>query len=158
MTTDIQRKELTLDEADAICQAFANKYEVVFKREGECGFGRPCCGFSTGSQWVDYNPIRAIQGFNDLNPTGFEDVMEFRKADLSPPFDLVPSAYHKHDCLAVLMRENPHHIIQLANWVLHMEEVAASQNSELFIDQYEKGYKGMQALLGGLFSTAIGVR
>jgi hypothetical protein len=182
MNTDVQRETLTFEQADKICQEFANKLGVLYVRFGQCGFGRDCSGLNLDSKWLDYRPYKAIYKAGDLNPSGHEKVLEFNKADLSPPHDLVPDAYHKHDCIAVLHgtrdvvgafseprdveipEEDPNDprmqsaVIQLANWILHMEEVAASMDSELFVGRYRDGYQGIQAMMSGGRGVAIGVR
>lgn len=152
---------MNIAEATKICQDFAVRHELIFKREGEAGFGRSCCGISTGSAWLDYNPQRALQHDHEINPHGFEPVAKFAKVDLSPPRE-VAHAYHKHECLAVLHHgdSDDNAVIELAIWIQDMEQKAAKAGSELFVETYDKGYKGMQALFQNLSGPvyAIGVR
>lgn len=153
-------KELTREEADKICQDFANKHELIYKREGEVGFGRECCGFlATNGSYVDYSPTKAVYAESAINPHNFVDVPEFARENLTPPDDEVPNAYHKHECLAVLASEEAggHHA-QLARWVLYMESIAKNTNGELFVDRYDNGYRGMQAMMNQGYGYAIGVR
>jgi hypothetical protein len=60
--------------------------------DGECGFGRPCVGLSSGDKWVDW---RGDEGPPNYFP-------------LPDPYDgWVPmDAYHKHDCVAVLIHDD----------------------------------------------------
>ena len=152
--------KIALETSKKICQDFANKHELIFRKEGEVGFGRSCVGFLAGNDaYVDYNPTKAVYRGADLNPFSFEPVEEFCKVDLSPPHE-VEDAYHKHDCLAVLYygEDNSEAIHQLAHWVRYMEASAKNANSELFVKKYNNGYRGMQALFNGGYSYAIGVK
>jgi hypothetical protein len=88
----------------------------VIITEGECGFGRPCVGITTGDQWIDW---RATTGAPDYRP----------EPDPWEGF-VPPDAYHKHDCVAVLGQDDLAWS-QLADWltaimdarwiVLHLE-------------------------------------
>ena len=178
-------KSLTFEQADKICSDFAQKLNIQYKRFGTCGFGRDCSGFSQDGHWVAYNPDKAsYETPAALNPHKFERVPEFCKADLSPVYEDVPDAYHKDDFLCVLHGTSDlggflggaetdvvipdaedmtdtrmqSAVIQLALWVQHMEAVAASAGSELFVGLYNNGYRGMQAMFSGVMNPAIGVR
>jgi hypothetical protein len=170
----------TYEQAEKICQDFANRHTILFIRFGECGFGRDCSGFNRDGKWIDYNPTRAVYKPGAINSHDFQPVPEFCKTDLTPDGELVPNAYHKHDCLAVLHgtsdplrafsedapepEEDPNDpnmqsaVIQLALWVQDMERIASNYGSELFVARYSNGYQGMQTLLSGSTSYAIGVR
>lgn len=189
--TKIQRESLTYEEAEKLCDEFARKHDIQFRRYGTCGFGRHCSGFSRDGTWVAYHPRKAsYPHFQALNPDRWDKVEEFNKARLDAPEGV--EAYHKDDYLCVLhgagciddkefakmfgtaetpdaIIEVPDHekprtpqmeeaVIQLARWVLHMEEVAAFRNSELFVGTFNNGYRGMQAMLSGTMNPAIGVR
>ncbi len=137
-------------EAKKICQDFANKHKLIFDDSGECGFGRDCVGLSTGKGWLDFNPHK------HLPPPGFyEEISELKNDKLYPPDD-VPDAYHKHDCLCVLVLDSDHRddaIIQLATWIRHIEA-----QGPIHIVEYPTGYTpadGMAALIHGLISLAL---
>lgn len=129
---------MDIKEAREICQNFANKHKVIFEDKGECGFGRECVGFTTGNQWVDFNPhssgdyepIKGLQNDKFYAPDGV-------------------NAYHKHNCLAVLGREDES-IIGLAQWVKHLESLG-----EIEIVTYETGATGIQAMFSGCVGRAV---
>ena len=156
----------TMDIATArdICQRFANEHEIIFKKRGTCGFGRPCVGFSSGDQWIDYNPYHR---------TTYEPLPGFSGDRLRAPYDLVPDTYHKADCLAVLAHPKAERgsgmfagdldemdlydydpaIIQLALWVQHMEA-----QGPLEVVDHETGATGLQVIVSGLLGRAIRLR
>ena len=67
---------------------WAHKNKAVLTLEGECGFGRECVGILAGSVYPDYHWYNADYDQDDEN------------GDVWTP----PSAYHKHECVAVLGR------------------------------------------------------
>ena len=141
-------------------QAFANKHKLILQDRGAVGFGRACVGFETGAAYVDYNPQRRLE----VSPY-YEDVWP-RDRRLDPPADKTPNAYHKHDCLAVLIdRKHPipeggsedysdeaydEALEELLAWVEHLEA-----QGELHIVDFETGASGLQAVLTGAFGKAI---
>lgn len=64
----------------------------VIITEGECGFGRPCVGITSGTHWVDW---RSSTGAPDYLP-------------VLPFYDgwIPDDAYHKYDCVAVLGQDD----------------------------------------------------
>ena len=157
---------MNYQEAIQICERFALRHELIFRKEGEVGFGRPCCGFLAGnSAYVDYNPERVRYRGQEINPSIFEKVEEFHKVDLSPP-DTIHHAYEKHECLAVIHHwaedaenENSPAIVELATWVQDMERKAAEAGGELFVGPYEHGWRGLAGIFHGPGPKyAIGVR
>ena len=93
---------------------------------GECGFGRPCVGLLQGANWVDY-------------PYDF-------------PYDKVPDlAYHKHDCVAVLVEgdDEAESWRQLSGW---LDTIIADGWKVKSIDKVDPDI--FSVLLGG-FSTPI---
>lgn len=74
-------------------EQFALKHKLILEEAGEVGFGRPCVGFLKGTGYVDYNATV----HPDYKPAFPDD--EYYE----PP---VPDAYHKHDCLAVLVHDD----------------------------------------------------
>jgi len=128
-------------EAREICQVFANKHKVIFEDEGECGFGRECVGFNYGGAWVDHNPYHRET---------YDPIPEFACPDAEAPEGV--DFYHKHDCLAVLGRGDKA-IIQLAQWVRHMEA-----QGEVEIVEYETGAVGVQAIISGVVSKTVMIR
>ncbi len=122
-------------------QAFANDHSLVLDlANGEVGFGRACVGFLHGDKYVDYNPIR-MGGDYDRLP-GFDDE---RIAEAAPA-----DAYHKHQCLAVLVdTDRDKAIAQLTEWVDAMNEIGVE------IVRYATGAVGMQAMVSGTHGMAV---
>lgn len=123
-------------------QRFANEHRVIFQDKGKVGFGRPCVGFiSQGGNYVDYEPISYAD---------YEPILGF---DNSPrPSDNITDAYHKHNCLAVLVRDENYDeaLRQLNEWVIEMEAKGPVE-----IAEYETGAVGMQAMFSGVIGYAI---
>jgi hypothetical protein len=130
---------MTIDTARQICQTFANKHKVIFEDHGEVGFGRPCVGFTSGARYIDYNPRNNSDYelvWPDARPIGHPHGVE---------------AYHKHDCLAVLVADSyDAAILQLATWVEALEA-----QGELEIVTYATGATGLQAAISGIMGRAI---
>lgn len=129
--------ERTIEEHRINIQEFANKHKIIFDDEGECGFGRECVGLTNGNNWVDYNPtsypdISYVEGFFDE-----------RFFDITPE-----NAYHKHNCIAVLGRGDSA-IIELSEWIDKLNEIGVT------VEKYKTGATGIQAMISGLFGTAI---
>jgi hypothetical protein len=122
-------------------QAFANKHKVVLEDKGECGFGRPCVGFTYGGNYIDYNPMSMGSDYKQIWPYD---------SRLSTPAGV--DAYHKHDCVAVLVTDDNYEaaLDQLLKWVEHLES-----HGVLEVVQYETGADGIQALVSGVFGRAI---
>lgn len=126
-------------EARAICERFAIKHKVIFDDAGECGFGRECVGFRDGNKWIDHNPCSSGGDYNLIS-------------ELACPAAYAPAgvnSYHKHECLAVLGRDDEA-IIGLARWVQKLEAAG-----EVKIVEYETGATGVQALFTGLRARAV---
>ena len=147
---------MDIDQAKEICNRFASTFKLIFKEEGEVGFGRECVGFVTEhGSYLDYHPYSSTYKPGEINVSGFEEIKEFAKVNLHAPDGI--ESYHKHDCLAVL-GSGDEAIIQLAKWVLHMEAQAEKANGQLFVAEYDTGRRGMQAMFSGATGRAIGVR
>lgn len=90
--------------------AARNKCYVQVK--GEVGFGRPCVGICFGQSYVDLPqyPHEAEHGSDEMT-----DYYSQTKLLPSAPED----AYHKHDCLAVLVHNDDYDkaLEQLWDWV-----------------------------------------
>lgn len=137
-------------EAFDVCQAFANKHKVIFNPEGEVGFGRPCAGFLHGDNYVDYCPTK----MDDEN--GDYGYIKEAYCEAARPPESAPNAYHKHDCFAVLVQgdsSKEQAIIELANWVKHMES-----QGEVETVTFLTGATGIQALISGFRGTAFVVK
>lgn len=121
---------------------FANKHSLILEKEGECGFGRPCVGFLTkGSNYLDHNP------------TNYKDY-SYINGEYDERLD-APSgveAYHKHDCMAVLVHDDEYEegLAQLLKWVKHLES-----QGELEVVEYKNGAEGMQIVVSGATGYAI---
>lgn len=133
--------EALLQAATENCQRFANAHKVVFEDHGEVGFGRPCVGFKHGGNYVNYNPLR----YPD-----YAYVWPRDERLLAPPE--TPDAYHKHDCLAVLVHDANYAVavLQLDAWVRHLE----AQGAVSVVD-FQTGATGVQALLSGMVGRAV---
>jgi hypothetical protein len=82
--------------------------QAVYMR-GECGFGRPCVGINAGGHWVDLGPPEHIEG------PGYSMDIPSVLPGARPP-DGVDDAYHKHDCLAVLVHAADYEAITEAEY------------------------------------------
>lgn len=130
-------KTRTIEEHKANIQEFANRFKLIFEEEGECGFGRECVGLTNGSNYVDYNPTDSVS---------YDYIKDFYNEKL---YDIAPeNAYHKHNCLAVLGREESS-IIELSEWIDKLNELGA------VVEEYATGATGMQAILSGTHNYAV---
>jgi len=129
-----------------IVQDFANKHKLVFQDHGECGFGRPCVGLLHGDSYVDYRPMRKA-------PPPDYYVRVFENDDFRYVPEDVPDAYHKHDCIAVLVHNDDYELAirQLAAWVLYLD----ANNAKVV--EYPTGESGIGAFLHGLVGHAFRV-
>lgn len=132
---------MNVQEAIEICNQFALKHKVIFEEQGEVGFGRPCVGFMRGNNYVDYRPYHSET---------CEPIWPENDAIRAP--EATPNAYHKHDCLAVLVHGENYDAakIELAEWVKHIEA-----QGEVEIASYATGAKGLQALITGVIGYGI---
>ena len=116
-------------------EIFAEKHGLKFKATAGVGFGRSCTGFVKGAMYVGFNPIRHPE-YNHVFP---EDTR------LEAPADS-PDAYHKHDCLCVLIRDGDvteaHR--QLLAWVKHLEAIGP-----LVVSEYDTGREVLQGFPWG---------
>lgn len=122
-------------------QRFANEHKLILQDEGEVGFGRPCVGFlGKSGNYVDYNPLAA--------PDYLDYAVEYDERLVSP----VKDAYHKHDCMAVLVHGEDYDaaLEQLNEWIVHVEAQGAVE-----VIEYETGATGLQAFFSGIFGYAI---
>lgn len=122
-------------------QEFADKHKVYFEQQGECGFGRECVGLTNGREgnYIDYNPTDNV----DYEP--IEHLKDERLWDIVPQ-----SAYHKHDCFAVLGR-GEEAIKQLSEWIDKLKEL------DVTLESYKTGATGLQALISGTTGYAFKV-
>lgn len=127
----------TIDECRANIQEFANRFKLIFEDKGECGFGRECVGLTSGTNYVDYNPT--------CEPD-YDYVKEFYDERF---YNITPEkAYHKHNCLAVLGRDDDS-IRQLSEWVDELNELGA------VVEKYKTGATGLQAMISGFENYAV---
>jgi len=117
---------------------FAEKHGLTYTLEGECGFGRECVGILKGDNYIDYNPT-------DRDCEYITGLYNEKLYDIVPP-----KAYHKHNCLAVLGRDEES-IKQLSEWVDELEKLNCK------ITQFVTGYTGIEALLSGTHGHAINI-
>lgn len=149
--------------ADEICQDFATRHDLYYTTRGSCGFGRPCVGFGrrneTGDQFIDFNPI-------DMADPEYKRFPEYDCGTLvAPPHDLVPDAYHKHDCMAVLVHcagdeptpeETERALKQLAAWVQYLEQHG---QDKVHVVTYSRGLQHpLQRAISGDVGYAVVVR
>lgn len=99
----------TLSTMEADLTAWAAEWGVTYQR-GEVGFGRNCVGFihDESGSYVDLYEMGA--DYLPVDP-------ELEQATRPPA--MVADAYHKHDCLAVLVHGEalPSAVAQLYAWV-----------------------------------------
>lgn len=132
---------MTKGEDIQTCKEFAANHKLIFEDEGTCGFGRECVGFlAKNGNWLDHNPTDS----GDYTPIEAAACEAVR-----PPCDLVPDAYYKHDCMAVL-GHGSHAVAQLAAWVRHLERAG-----NVRIVKYETGATGLQVMISGFISYAV---
>jgi hypothetical protein len=81
---------------------WASRFGCTIQVNGEVGFGRPCVGILHGQAYVDYD-------WDLFGPGG-------------GAFWTPEDAYHKHDCLAVLVYDDDYDkaLEQLWEWVQYM--------------------------------------
>lgn len=130
---------MDINQANEICQKFANDHKLIFEPEGECGFGRECVGFlARNGSWVNYHPCEY---------KNYKEIAGFTDEGVDPPEGV--EAYHKHDCMCVLGRGDEA-IIQLARWAQKINETGRAR-----VITFETGAEGIQALLSGVTGYAI---
>ena len=135
--------------------AFANKHKLILEDEGEVGFGRLCVGFLTkAGSYLDLNPNRFT------NDDKYCEEVWPRDERLQAPDGV--RAYHKHECLCVLVYPDitegppPYRMMteealrQLAQWIDHLDS-----QGDLVVVEYETGAEGMQALMTGVLGYAL---
>lgn len=121
-------------------QAFANEHKLILEDRGEVGFWRPCVGFIKGDGYIDYNALtykkmeKAFPGDKDLNP---------------PPG--VTNAYHKHQCMAVLVEDDDYDwaLEELAIWVDDWNRIGVR------VVEYPTEATGLQAIISGVTGYAF---
>lgn len=120
---------------------FANHHKIILQDQGEVGFGRPCVGFTHGDNYINFNPTDAVK---------YEYIPELYDERLEAPRGV--NAYHKHDCLAVLVENGDYDtaLVQLNDWINHLED-----QGEVKITPYPTGAVGIQALLTGVIGHAV---
>lgn len=120
---------------------FAAKHDLILEQKGEVGFGRPCVGYlAKGGNYVDINPT---------DSTHYNEIWE-RDERLYAPEGV--QAYHKHDCMAVLVHDEKYDeaLCQLLLWVVHLQS-----QGEVFTESFSTGATGMQAMISGVTGYAI---
>ena len=119
---------------------FAEKHGVKFEANGEVGFGRPCVGFLKNDAYIDFTPY---------NMDTFDPVFPNDERLVEP--DGVEDAYHKHDCMAVLVHDDDYEkaLNQLSVWVDYLEGVGVK------LVEYKNGHTGINALLHGTAGWAF---
>lgn len=124
---------------------FARQHGIHFDEKGECGFGRPCVGMGSSGHWIDYNPST----FPDYTP-----VAELYDERLAPGPE-APDAYHKHQCLVVLVHNGDidHAVRQLHEWIKRLRSYG-----RLEIVEFQTGATGFQALFSGTTGRALVIR
>lgn len=90
-----------------------------------------------GTNYVDYNPT--------CEPS-YDYVEEFYDERF---YGIAPEkSYHKHNCLAVLGRDEDS-IRQLSDWVDKLNELG------VVVEKYKTGATGIQALISGIENYAV---
>jgi hypothetical protein len=126
------------DELKDKLERFALKHKLILEEAGEVGFCRPCVGYIKGNGYVNFNPTGSVV----YKPIFPDD--EYYSAP-------VKDAYHKHNCLAVLVHDDDYEtaLIQLGQWVDEIESRGGC------VVDYITGATGIQALLSGLVGYAF---
>ena len=125
---------------------FAEKHGLTVEFDGEVGFGRPCVGLKDAREnYVDYNPY-SYAGDDYLALPEFED----DRFDEIAPED----AYHKHDCVAVLVHNDKYDpaVEQLADWCRKLDELGVE------VASYSTGATGVQAMISGVTGYSFKVK
>jgi hypothetical protein len=122
------------------CERFAREHGLRFEPHGEVGFGRPCVGFLRGNAYVAIHPYSAAT---------YEEIWP-RDQRLDAPEGV--KAYHKHDCLSVLVDGENYGagIQQLDMWIRTLEAVGPVE-----VATYETGAVGVQAIFSGVTGYAL---
>lgn len=136
----IEMKDITKELKD-----FAEKHDIELIEKGEVGFGRDCVGFLKGKKYIEHNPYDMIE---------FEPISQLEDDRLYPPDD-VHDAYHKTNCLAVLVHEENYDeaLRQLHTWMTYLESLG-----EVEIVKFNTGATGVQAMFSGTHSYAITIK
>lgn len=126
-------------------QAWAADRKLIFESRGEVGFGRPCVGLTDGHSYVDLGPEEEFD-------SGHGDPIRFptRLDDASAPLDV--NAYHKTECLAVLVEDEDYEaaIEQLFRWVQKIDA------AELVVKQEPRHHRNtIEALMHGPIRTFL---
>lgn len=122
-------------------EKFALKHKLILEEKGEVGFGRPCVGFLTGDSYVYYNPIS--EG----------DYMPIKELYDARHYNIVPDdAYHKTDCMAVLVHEDNYNegLKQLGEWIDKLEKIGVE-----VVGFDPKPDSLLQAMLTGITGKAL---
>lgn len=121
--------------------AFAQERGAVLQPKGQVGIGRPCVGICADGKYIDHNPFRF---------PNYEPIQELADTRLDAPEGV--RAYHKHDCLAVLVEGDDYEtaLRGLARWVDHLCSLGRVE----FV-RYDTGARGAQALFTGTHSMAV---
>ena len=123
---------------------FADKHGISLVTKGECGFGRPCVGFTKGSNYIDYCP---------LNMSTYEPIEDLDDERLYAPEGV--NAYHKHNCLAVLVEDDNYDqaLQELSDWVDNL-----TSQGEVEVVCYRTGASGLQAMVSGSTGYALKIK
>ena len=87
-----------------------------------------------------------------LTVVGTVSLATYERADPNGEVWVPEDAYHKHDCLCVLVHDDDYDaaLIELDTWIEHLES-----QGQVSIERYETGAKGMQAIISGLIGFAV---
>lgn len=124
-----------------VLNRFAIDNKLILEEKGSVGFGRDCVGFVKGSGYINYNPTT----YPDFD-------LAFPNREYIYPPNTAPDAYHKHECMCVLVHDDNYKkaLRQLYAWVNHLTD---SNNFEVL--EYDTGAQGMQAIISGIVGYAI---
>jgi hypothetical protein len=145
-------------------EAFAQAHRIVFEDQGEIGIMRPCVGLRHGDHHIAYRPTRYVYASPfDINISDIVRIPGFEDDRVYPP-DSVTDAYHKDECIAVLVQGERDDttgrpvqaaydaaILQLADWVAHLDALGVE------IVPYPTGAQGLQMMMSGITGMAVRV-
>jgi hypothetical protein len=110
---------------------FCEELDAEFHLHSSCGLGRPCIGIIKGSGFISYNPLNDETNIEPYQMKEGDNEYDYITELYCEEFDKIKAsdAYHKFDCLAVLLSESNANknyeeaIDQLYEWVIALEKI-----------------------------------
>jgi hypothetical protein len=110
---------------------FCDEIDAEFHIHSSCGIVRPCIGIIKDNGFVSYNPIYDWGNIEPYEMKNKDNEGDYITELYCEEFDKIKAsdAYHKFDCLAVLLSESNANknykeaIGQLYKWVIALEKI-----------------------------------